>query len=198
MKKRKTLIFVIILIIVNLITTVTVTAQYNFGISDVSIAFADVKYGLPFQIITPIHPGIEVGATFLKKDKEKVFHSFDATLGYYYHDLITNGTYLNCKYNFQLKVKKVVGVDFYSGLGTLYSIYPGDAYHFNQNTKEYEQVINDKIYATINAGFGLSYIKPQRIQPFIHYDFNANNVWALTSFVNLTTILKAGVKINLK
>lgn len=173
------------------------TAQYKFGITDVSVAIADVKHGLPFYLLFPIHPGIELSTTVFKKEKEKSFHAFDATLGLYHHKYIANATYLNVKYNYQYRIKNIVGIDLHSGLGFQCNIYPGTGYEFNENSKEFESTVNTKGNLLVNAGFGLSYLKHEKIQPFFHYDMNGYNLWAFTSYVNLTAILKAGVKINL-
>lgn len=187
----------ILTLVLWMITAEKTDAQYNFGIADVSVAITDVKHGLPFMMIAPIHPGVELSATFLKKDKEKAFHSFSTTAGFYHHGLIANGTYANLNYNYQRKIKNTIGIDLHPGLGFMVAVYPGEGYRLNDGTGEYESVTNTSANLAINLGFGLSYIRHKWLQPFLHYDFNVYNVWAYTSFVNSTAILKAGVKIKL-
>lgn len=189
---------VLLLAVSYILFSIPAKAQNKYGFSDISIALTDVKHGLPFYKIAPLHPGIEVSTTLLKKEKEKSFHSFDATLGFYHHSLIASSTYSNVKYNYQRQIKNTIGIDLHSGLGYLHSIYPGEGYTFNDGTKEYESIVNHKGYLLINIGFGLAYIKHQRFQPFIHYDLNFYNVWSYATFVNSTAILKAGVKINIQ
>lgn len=196
MKKRKLLILGFLLFFMNVIIPESVYAQYKFGISDMSVSLTDVKHGLPFYMLTPIHPGFEASATFLKKEKKRSHHAFDGALGYYYHDMIAQGSYFNVKYNYQIRVKGIIGIDLHSGLGFQYNIYPGEGYAFNESTREYENVINGKANLAINLGFGLSYTQMEKIHPFIHYDLNVHNVWAYSTFVNSTTMLKAGVKYN--
>ena len=85
--------------ILSMFFSLTSKAQYQFGLSDLSVSVTDVKHGLPFFMIAPVHPGIEISTAFLKKDKEKAFHAFEATLGYYYHSLIAHAPYINLKLN---------------------------------------------------------------------------------------------------
>ena len=190
-------IYRLIVCILCAITANQASAQYKAGMADVSVSITNVQHGLPFKMIAPIHPGIEIGATFLKKEKEKAYHSFSTTAGFYHHSLISNGTYLNLNYNYQRKVKNMIGIDLHPGLGFLYAVYPGEGYRFNESTQAYESTVNGKANAVINLGFGLSYIRHHRLHPFIHYDFNVYNIWAFASYVNSTAVLKAGVKINL-
>ena len=196
MKKRILVRTGILLFFMNVINPESVDAQYKFSISDMSVSLTDVKHGLPFYMLKPIHPGFEVSVTFLKKEKKISHHAFDAALGYYYHDMIAHGSYLNVKYNYQIRIKEIIGVDLHSGLGFQYNIYPGEAYAFNETSREYESVINTKANLALNVGIGLSYTKMEKIHPFIHYDFNVYNVWAYSTFVNSTAMLKAGVKYN--
>ena len=195
MKKKRNRLLAAMLVM-SLLSTVQVRAQYKWGFSDASVALSNVKHGLPFMMIMPIHPGFEVGATFLKNDKPRSFHSIDATAGFYHHRLISNGSYLHVRYNYQIQVKQVIGVDLHTGLGYVYAVYPGDAYGFNSSTQEYEKTRTSKSFLAVNAGFGLSYIKPRKLHPFLHYDFNGLNLWAYDSFVNSTVLLKAGLKYN--
>jgi hypothetical protein len=189
-------VFIVFIALSLLFISTTVKAQYKSGFFDVYVSVTDVKHGLPFYMLAPIHPGCEVGATFLKKEKEKSVHYIDASLGYYYHDIIAHGSYLNVKYNYQIRIKEIIGIDLHSGLGFQYNIYPGEGYAFNESTNEYESVTNGKANLAINLGFGLSYTQMEKIHPFIHYDFNVHNVWAYATFVNSTAMLKAGIKYN--
>lgn len=188
-------VFRLIVCILCAVSATQTSAQYEAKMADVSVSFTNVQHGLPFKMIAPIHPGIELAATFFKKEKEKAFHSFGTTAGFYHHDLISNGTYLTLNYNYQRKIKNMIGIDLHPGLGFLYAVYPGEGYRFNEGTQAYESTLNGKANAVINLGFGLSYIGHQRFQPFIHYDFNVYNVWAYASYVNSTAILKVGIKI---
>lgn len=187
----------ILVLVLSLVIGTQADAQYKAGIADVSLAITDVKHGLPFMMIAPIHPGFEIGVTFLRKDKEKAFHSLSTTAGFYHHSLIANGTYVYLNYNYQRKIGQIIGIDLHPGLGFLYQVYPGDGYRFSESAGTYESTVNSKANLAINLGFGLSYIGLERFQPFIHYDFNVYNVWAFASYVNATAILKAGVKIKL-
>lgn len=180
-----------------MITAEQAEAQHKIGIADVSVSITDVKHGMPFMMIAPIHPGFELSTTLLKKDKEKAFHSFSTTAGFYHHAMIANGTYANINYNYQRKIKNTIGLDLHPGLGFMYAVYPGEGYRLNEGSGEIESVTNTSANLAINLGFGLSYIRHKQFQPFLHYDFNIYNLWAYSSFVNSTAILKVGVKINL-
>jgi hypothetical protein len=83
-------------------------------------------------------------------------------------------------------------------LGYLLSIYPGDSYAFDETTETYERSADSRSFALINTGCGISFIRWQKVQPFIHYDFNYFNFWEFNPYLRSTAQLKAGVKVNLK
>ena len=188
-------VFFTLLIFLNSIITI---AQYRIGITDFSVSLSDVKHGLPFYMLRPIHPGFEIEATFLKKEKGMKSHSFGMTAGYYYHSLIAHAQYLDVKYLYQRNLWDVISLNFHSGFGYLLNLYKGEGYKFNESTGFYESVVNTKSNFLVNVGLGLSYTGLDRYHLFVFYDINVHNVWAFSSFVNSTAMLKVGIRYNFK
>ena len=166
--------------------------QFEFKISDVSVAVTDFQYGLPFIKTFPIHPGIEVGATILKKEKEKSSHSFGANLGFFHHNVLANAPYLITGYNYQRNIKQTIGLQAGAGLGYMHTFYPGESYEYNKNTNEFEPATNSSPFFLIDAGLGISYLKMNKVQPFIRY-----NVTSLNIYNYFTSTIKFGITLDI-
>lgn len=175
----------------------TLYSQYQLNITNLTIAMTDVSYGLPFKNLTPIHPGAEVGATFFKRSKINSTKAFDTVIGFYHHSIISNAIYLNCLYTYQYKATNSFGINFSTGIGLLYSVYPGAGYTINKKTKLCESVVSDRLFTSLNMGFGISFIKPKKIHPFINYYFSYLNPWELSTNLRSTANLKFGIQIQI-
>ncbi len=195
--KNKYLIILPLLILLLLTPDHFCLAKGDFALTDISISVSDVQYGLPFVMALPIHPGIEVGTSYFKHDNKYSTHTLTASLGYYYHSLIAYAIYLNSVYDYQQKIAGVIGLNVGAGIGMLYSIFPRVGYLCDEDLQDFIPVIDDKLFAIVKAHVGISYIKPQKIQPFVVYEFNYFNVWEMSPYLRSTAILKAGIKINL-
>jgi len=175
---------------------VPVKGQYEFGISALSLSFTSTEYGLPFMLMTPINPGIEAELSLFTNEKQKSRQDFSLALGYYYHEMIANGTYLYGNYNYKRRVADLFGIDLFAGLGYLNSIYPGDSYLYNSENGGFDQHASVRHYAAFHLGFGISYIGFSKMAPFIHYDMAAFNIWE-GLYLRTTAMFKVGVKIKL-
>lgn len=167
-------------------------AQFKWGLSDYSIAVTDVQYGLPFIKTFPVHPGLEIGTTFLKNEKKFTTHSVSATAGYFYHSLIAHAPYIRAEYNYQIRIKKTIGIDMGGGIGYLHAFYPGEGYRYNEESGEYESVLYQQAFLRVNASLGISLVKFEKIRPFVRYEQTMMN-----DFFHLMCLLSAGVKIRL-
>lgn len=168
-------------------------AQFTTGLKSLSVSATNTQFGLPFLKFFPIHPGLDIGVTFLENEKSKSIHKVNAHLGYIYHNVLVTGPYLKGEYAIQFKVKDIIGLDVGLGGGGFYAIYPGDAYVFDQDSKNYETIHNQQFFLTVNAGVGLTWLKATNVQPFIRYE-----VMTLGSPDLTLSLAKLGVHIPLK
>jgi hypothetical protein len=77
------------------------------------------------------------------------------------------------------------------GIGYLHAFYPGESYKFDEDTKKYVSTnLNSYPAFTTSAHLGLTYLKPDKINPFIKYEGNMLN------FDEFTAILMIGTKFN--
>lgn len=182
------------LLIINVLVTISahnVFGQFKFGINDYSVAITEVQYGIPFSGFLPINPGFEIGATLLKNEKTRSCHQVSANLGYFYHELLVSAPYIKTNYTFQPNIKKLLGIDMGIGLGYLHGFYPGESYEFDEDKKKYVSTkVNSFPAFTTSAHIGFTYIKPDKINPFIRYEGNMLN------FNDYTAILLIGTKFN--
>lgn len=157
-----------------------VHGQFDFGVSEASISMYYNQFALPFTQFTPIHPGVELGVVFLKKDNQSHVQKVSGYVGFFHHKVIANAPYFKVNYDYQYKIKKILGLNAYVGIGYLHAFYPGDGYSFNSSKDAYEQVPVNQAFFLSNLGLGLNYIKPKKkIHPFIKYEiglagFNAD------------------------
>ena len=167
-------------------------AQLHYGISDVSVAATNTQWGIPFLQFAPVHPGIELGATFIKLVREKSSHSLQAKAGYFYHDIMASAPYVKAEYIYQPRIKRIIGIDLGAGAGYLHAFYPGEAYRFDEDTEVFESVLSSEPFFAFHATAGLSYVGWEKVQPFVRYD-----MMMLNNFYNQAALLKLGVKVNL-
>ena len=166
--------------------------QFEWGLSDISLAATDAKWGLPFVELYPIHPGFELGTHFLTSEKEFTSHRFGVQAGYFDHSVIAHALYLQAGYEFQIRIRQIIGFDLGAGAGYCHAIYPGDGYIFNEDTGLYESGTDHEGFFSYNARFGISLVKYERIQPFVRYD-----LMVLEKLYNQCTLLQLGVRIRL-
>jgi hypothetical protein len=144
--------------------------QYKRGLSDITFSVINNQFGLPFVQFRPIHIGGEVGVKLLENNKTNTAQSVSAQLGFFNHHLIANAPYLKINYDFQVKIKQIIGINGYAALGYVHTFYPGNGYSFNASTGSYEKIQLNQAFLLSNVGFGISYIKPNRIKPFLKYE----------------------------
>lgn len=176
-----------------LLTATTGYAQFVKGIHDVSVTLSDTKFGLPFINLAPIHPGIEVGATFFKRDRSNNTQSIRAKAGFIHHNILINAPYLTVGYAYQQKIKNTIGLSVYGDFGYIHAFYPRQGYIHNEETGLYEEKQVNEAFLRYNLGFELSYIKPAKINPIIRYEANTAGL----TISRLISTLHVGVAINL-
>lgn len=192
MKKK---IFLIVFAAISFTPIVRVEAQ---EINNLYIAAMSETFSFPFTRFTPIHPGLEIGTSMLKKEKQKGVHNINVFLGGYYHQKIENGFYLIGEYAYQYKLNENFGIDLPVGGGYQHDFYPGEIYKQSETSGEWEKFNQmGKPHALVTFGFGFTFLKPQKVQPFVRYqsviDFPLYN-----GFMTTRTFIKIGVNIKLK
>ncbi|MFL1897471.1 hypothetical protein ACJRPK_17350 [Aquimarina sp. 2-A2] len=160
----------LLLLIVFFFNYVKSYSQFNGKNKELSLSIYNNTYGLPFVQFTPIYLGGEVGITFLQRDKPITTQRIAAQLGFFNHKLIANAPYLKSTYSYQLKILRTIGIDGYAGLGYIHIFYPGEAYSFNTSQGSYEKKNLNQGFLLTNIGFGISYLKANRVSPFIKYE----------------------------
>ncbi len=163
---------IVVLLLFLCASTQQVIAQFKYGITDFSIAVQDMKFGVPFIQVFPIHPGIEAGVVFLKNEKNNHQQTIGLKVGYIHHDLLITGPYLRTEYQYQQKIKSVLGINGSVSLGYLHAFYPGDGYQFSETSGAFEPTQLHQAFFTAGAGIGLSYLQSERVRPFLHYEMN--------------------------
>lgn len=182
-----------IIIIIVLLISKSSFAQYTYGLNELSVSLMNNICGVPFVRFTPVNPGIETGITFLQNDKTHTKQTVSAYLGYFYNKEIAHSIYLKTTYDFQYKIKQLIGLNAYAGIGYLHAIYPGDGYQFNQDTGNYESHHVNQAFFLSNIGLGIIYIKPKKIHPFIKYEM----IMAGFDITNILTNFHIGLIISL-
>ena len=171
-------------------------AQFKFGVSEVSVLASASQMGVPFVKLFPIHPGAEISATFLKKEKSKSTHRISGHAGYIHHDILIYAPYVKATYDYELKIKNTIGIDSYLGIGYAHAFYPGEGYRFNDSNQKYESKQLNQSFFLSNFGFGLNYLKPKKINPFLKYNVNYLGL-DFFDFRYLISSLHLGVRVNL-
>ena len=75
------------------------------------------------------------------------------------------------------------------GAGYLHAIYPGEGYRFDEESGRYESVTYHKPFFSANLLLGLSLVKYEKVQPFVHYEQTM-----MGAIYRPMCLLKAGVK----
>jgi len=145
-------------------------------INSASVSFLNEAIEIiPINDFFPIHPGIELGVNFWRKEKRKFGYQFNTYLGFYNHKNVSNAIYLKAEYIFQIKIKGVVGIDLFSSAGYNHYFYPGDVYALNESAGKYEKTNQLGIpRLTAGIGFGITYLNNSKIEPFVRYEVNAD------------------------
>jgi len=174
------------------------TNIYSQSLHQLSIAVQSEAIGLPFTNYSPIHPGIEFGAMFIKKEKDKNIQYFNAKAGFFYHQKLETAIYLGGEYQYSQKLfKQKVSIDIPVGLGYLHSFYPGEIYE--QNTAGDFEKINQigRSHLYINLGIGLRDLNEGKIQPFLRQELLLETPFANGIPAIPHSLLKVGVQIKL-
>ncbi len=164
----------------------------------VSVAVISETIAIPFTRYTPYHPGAEIKATFKVKEKSKSIRQISACLGGYFHRRVETGIYIGGEYIHTFKIKNTVGIDIPAGLGYLHTFYPGELYKQNQETGEFEKVVQfGRPHVFVNLGIGISYIKNPNIRPFIRQELLVETPFANGIPVITHSFVKLGISIKI-
>lgn len=165
-------------------------------VKNLSVSLLNEDVALPFSRISPLHPGLEVGIHFLSNEKARSIRSLGAYAGGYYHKRLETAFYLRGEYQYTLKLGSSLGLDLPVGVGYLHTFYPAELYELDPNTGKVAEASNPgRSQIILNAGVGLRYLKPTRVQPFIKHEFMLEGPFSKLFAIMPHTFLKAGVVI---
>jgi hypothetical protein len=183
-------------LLVFLLGTTLLAAQ---KIEHFSVAVMNESIAFPFTRYTPIHPGLEVGATFWSKEKEHSQRYLSAYAGGFYHEKVETGFYLRAEYLFAFKIAGGLYADVPLGIGYLHTIYPSELYKQNPETGNFEEVSQfGRPHGLVTAGVGLRYAGESRIQPFIRQELAIETPFANGFPVIPHAFLKLGVNLKIQ
>lgn len=175
-----------------------IQTSYAQGIKAVSVAVNNESFAFPFTSFSPIHPGVEVGMTFIENHGKNTIKNFNVNLGFYHHERLENAIYLRGEYQFRPTIKSTISIDLIGSLGYMHSFYPGEVYEINDQTGEAEKVSQvGRAHAMAGIGIGVSYIKHKVFEPFIRQEMNINSPFAYRVPVIVHSFLKLGLNIKL-
>ncbi len=163
--------------------------KLQWGLKAISVSVSNTQYGIPFVRFFPLHPGVQIGLTFVETQNSK--HSLSGNIGYFYHDLLAHAPYAKVEYNYHQSIKNVVGLDAFIGTGYAHAFNPNTAYAFNPSTKTYESTVANAPFFIANLGIGLSVLTFEDFTPFVQYDA------MMIGSLSITTVnFRIGTKLN--
>ncbi|MFD1552913.1 hypothetical protein DNU06_07890 [Putridiphycobacter roseus] len=184
----------ILLLVFAILTQGTLQAQ---KLNNLSIALTNETYSFPFTRFLPLHPGLEIGTTLFQSKSGNSTHHINAYLGGYHHQKVENALYLRTAYSYQYNIKNTIGIDAPVGIGYQHTFYPGETYVQNTDTGAWENKKQwGKSHALLTFGLGLTYLKANRLQPFIRYESNID-LPLYNSYLTTRTFFKLGMHIKL-
>ena len=183
-------------ILVMLMSTLVVSSIHAQRIQKFSVSLMTEANVYPFTRLGPIHPGLELGVTFWNKKGEFLTHEANAYLGGYHHTKLENGFYTRGEYMPSFNYKNTVGISLPISIGYLRSFYPGTLYEQN-SAGEFKKVNQTGVSSLlVNFGIGITYLKINKIQPFIKYE--SMGVFPLyNGITDIKTFIKIGTNIKL-
>jgi len=118
-------------------------------------------------------------------------------MGAYHHQKVENGFYIRGEYAYTFKIKNTFGIELPVGVGYQHTFYPGEIYGQNERTGTWEKITqHGKPHTLLSLGFGLSYLKAKKAQPFLRHE-NILDFPLYDEYMNVKTLIKAGVNIKL-
>lgn len=177
-------------------STLVVSSIHAQKIQKLSIALTTETNSYPFTRLGPVHPGLELGATFWNKEGKLLTHELNAYLGGYHHTKAENGFYIRGEYMPSFNYKKTIGISLPISTGYLRSFYPGTLYE-QDNDGEFRKVNQSGISSLlVNFGIGFTYLKMNRVQPFIKYE-SMIEIPLYNGVTDINTFIKIGTNIEL-
>lgn len=168
------------------------------SVTQISVSLLKESTSFPFTRFYPIHPGGEIGITFMEKKREKSITNFNANVGGFYHKRIQNAFYLRGEYAYRPIIKSLLTIDFIANAGYMHTFYPGEVYELNNDSGEFEKIKQTgRAHFLGGAGIGISYIKGEKIQPFLRQEMTIESPFANGIPIMIHSMLKLGINIQL-
>ncbi|MEM0941496.1 MAG: hypothetical protein AAF600_18070 [Bacteroidota bacterium] len=184
-----------ILLMLWCLVTLSVSAQ---KIQSVSFSIQTESISVPFTRIGEVHPGIEIGFTLNEKVKKNSTRRWNGYVGWFYHQDFDQSFYLRGDYEFAYEIKNAVAFHLPIGIGYMHSFHPKPVYEQNGDGSFSEKNQTGRPHGIFNVGLGLSYLKLNRVTPFIRYDVVAQAPFVATVPVAPRNFLKIGSSIQLR
>jgi hypothetical protein len=134
-------------------------------------------------------------------DKKTRNQQISADIGFFHHNVWANAGYIKGQYHFQFILKQKVGIKLNTRIGYLHALYPGEGYRYNKKTEEFETILPNQAYLTLDGGIAVSYEGMDKIKPYLGYDLTGitrlYNMGTDNTFIEIhaVTKIKLGCKI---
>lgn len=166
-------------------------------IESFSVALQTESIAFPFTRLNPVHPGIELGVTLKEKVKSKSIRRWNAYLGWYHHKSVDQSFYLRGEYQFAYGIKNTIGIYVPVGLGYMHTFNTQPVFE-QQSNGSFERITQlGNARVILNTGLGMSYLKLEKIEPFMKYEVMVQSPFVSTVPVGLRSFLKIGTNIKL-
>ena len=166
------------------------------SVKAISVSVTNESIAFPLTRFTPFHPGVEIGATFKSWEKPGLIQYFSGIAGFYHHERVENAFYLKAEYLFR-PIVGAVSFDFIGSAGYMHTFYPGDMYVLDSEGEPVSVRQLGRPHGFLTLGFGLSYIKSPRVNPFIRQELIVKAPFAASIPAIIHSLLKLGLTINL-
>ena len=167
-------------------------------LKSISVALQTESIAFPFTRLSPMHPGIELGVTLGEKEKPKSTRRWNAYLGWFYHKNIDQNFYVRGEYQFAYDIKNTIGINVPVGLGYMHTFNSQPVFEQQDNGSFERKTQLGNARVIVNLGLGLSYLKLDKVEPFIKYEVVAQSPFVATVPVGVRSFLKIGTTIKLK
>ncbi|MGD1894410.1 MAG: hypothetical protein ACFB15_27920 [Cyclobacteriaceae bacterium] len=158
-----------------------------------SVSVMTESVAFPFTLLSPLHPGIELGITLQEWNRARSSSKLNTYAGYFYHQELDQSYYLRGEYEYAFSIKDAVSVGLPVGLGYMHSFHTGPVYEQREDGSFEATTQTGRPHAILNVGLGVSYLQLGSLQPFARYEIMAQSPFEVTVPVVSRSFLKVGV-----
>lgn len=169
-------------------------AQKNLKVSVLNEAVSLPTFGLRQ---TPLHPGLTVGSDFWVKSHRHWQSALGADLSFFHHRLSENALMLDATYALGYRFAFGLQPRFLAALGYKHTLAAGEVYELSEGTYE-KATYWGKSQANGKVGFGLEYAFNEKYSLTTDYQMMVALPYSQKLPFALHTLLRVGIKVNLK